>query len=217
MDRGAEPMANLITLLRFLLLFVLAALALRAAPVWQQINAPLIVLIIALDGLDGYVARRRREASAFGSIFDIVVDRVVENVTWLVLAYTHLVPISVAILFITRGVVVDSIRYRAVSEGKTVFGMMWSRIGRALVASRTSRGLYGAIKLAAFGWLFLIQPWPALHPDLWSTWSDTIELVSDGLVTAAVVMCLARGIPVVVEYLWAEGIVARPKIMREAR
>lgn len=210
-------MANLITLLRFVLLFVLAALALRAAPVWQQASAPLIVLIIALDGLDGYVARRRRETSSFGSIFDIVVDRVVENVTWLVLAYTNLVSISVAILFITRGIIVDSIRYRAVSSGATVFGMMWSRMGRALVASRTSRALYGAIKLAAFGWLFLIQPWPALYPQLWAAWSGWIETVSDGLVAAAVAMCLARGLPVIIEYLWAEGVLARPKIMREAR
>jgi len=95
-------MANLITLSRFLLLFVLVALAVQAPPTWQLVDAPLLVLIIALDGIDGYVARRRGEASAFGSIFDIVVDRVVENVLWIVLAYLSLVPLWVAIVFITR-------------------------------------------------------------------------------------------------------------------
>lgn len=210
-------MANLITLGRFLLLFVLVALALKAPPGWQQVNAPLLVLIIALDGIDGYVARRRGETSAFGSVFDIMVDRVVENVICLVLAYLNLVPLWVAILFITRGIVVDSIRYRAVSEGESVFGMMRSRWGRALVASRFARGLYGAIKLVTFGWLFLIQPWPVLYPALWNQWSGPIATVSNGLIFATVVMCVVRAIPVVIEYLWAEGIVARPKIMREAR
>lgn len=210
-------MANLITLSRFLLLFVLVALALKAPPAWQLINAPLLVLIIALDGIDGYVARRRGETSTFGSVFDIMVDRVVENVICLVLAYLDLLPLWVAILFLTRGIVVDSIRYRAVAEGESVFGMMRSRWGRLLVAGRFARGLYGALKLATFGWLFLVQPWPALYPELWSTWKITIAAAGDVLVFATVVMCVARAVPVVIEYLWAEGIVARPKIMREAR
>lgn len=214
---GLCVMANLITLGRFLLLFVLVALALQAPPDWQQINAPLLVLIIALDGIDGYVARRRNETSTFGSVFDIMVDRVVENVTCLVLAYLSLLPLWVAILFLTRGIVVDSIRYRAVAGGESVFGMMRSRWGRRLVAGRFARGFYGALKLVTFGWLFLIQPWPALYPELWNAWRGSIAIASDILVFATVTMCVARAIPVVIEYLWAEGIVARPKIMREAR
>lgn len=210
-------MANLITLSRFLLLFVLVALAVQAPPTWQLVDAPLLVLIIVLDGIDGYVARRRGEASAFGSIFDIVVDRVVENVLWIVLAYLSLVPLWVAIVFITRAVVVDSIRFRAVSQGETPFGMMRTRWGRFLVAGRFMRGFYGAIKLAAFGWLFLIQPWPALYPEFWSSYATVAMIAADILIFAAVVLCLVRGVPVVVEYLVAEGILAKPKPMREAR
>jgi CDP-diacylglycerol---glycerol-3-phosphate 3-phosphatidyltransferase len=210
-------MANLITLSRLLLLFVLVALALKAPPAWQLVNAPLLVLIIALDGIDGYVARRRGETSTFGSVFDIMVDRVVENVICLVLAYLDLLPLWVAILFLTRGIVVDSIRYRAVAEGESVFGMMRSRWGRLLVAGRFARGLYGALKLATFGWLFLVQPWPVLYPELWNAWKTAIAAASDVLVFATVVMCVARAVPVVIEYLWAEGVVARPKVMREAR
>lgn len=210
-------MANLITLSRFLLLFVLVALAVQAPPAWQLVDAPLLVLIIALDGIDGYVARRRGEASAFGSIFDIVVDRVVENVLWIVLAYLSLVPLWVAIVFITRAVVVDSIRFRAVSQGETAFGMMRTRWGRFLVAGRFMRGFYGAVKLVTFGWLFLIQPWPALYPEFWSSYATVALAAGDILIFAAVVLCLVRGVPVVVEYLTAEGILAKPKPMREAR
>lgn len=211
-------MANLITLTRFVLLFVLVALAEAAPPQWQLVNMPLLVLIIALDGLDGWVARRRGETSRFGSLFDIVVDRVVENVLWIVLADLDLVPVWVAIVFITRGVVVDGFRYQAVGAAENVFGMMWSRWGRWLVASRFMRALYGTVKGVAFGWLLLIQPLPDVYPELWAAWSGIALEIGHVLVLAAVVLCLARGLPVVIECLLAERVIApRSKPMREAR
>jgi CDP-diacylglycerol--glycerol-3-phosphate 3-phosphatidyltransferase len=194
-------MANLITGGRFALLFVLVVLAYRAAPAWQLFNAPLVLLIIALDAIDGYVARRRGETSTFGAIFDIAVDRVVENVLWVVLADLGLVPIWVAIVFITRGCIVDSIRYAAVAQGETPFGMMQSRLGRALVAGRWMRGFYGTLKAVTFGWIFLAQPWPQFAPRLWSHWSESIHAVTTVLVMACVAVCLARGIPVVIEFV----------------
>src|SRR5690606_14078308 len=106
---------------------------------WQLLDPPLLLLIISLDGLDGWVARRRGETSLFGAVFDIAADRVVEVVLWLVLADLGLVPIWVAILFVTRGVLVDSIRYARIASGGGVFDMT-SRIGRFLVAGRFMRG-----------------------------------------------------------------------------
>lgn len=194
-------MANLITTIRFALLFVLVASAYYAAPEWQLLNAPLLLLIIVLDGVDGYVARRRGETSAFGAIFDIAVDRVVENVLWVVLAHLDLVPIWVAIVFITRGSIVDSIRYAAISGGQSAFGMMRSRLGRFLVAGRFMRGFYGALKAVTFGWIFLIQPWPLLDPDSWAAWSAPVGVVTVTLVDLTVAVCILRGVPVVAEFL----------------
>ncbi len=207
-------MANLITLSRFLLLFLLLGMAYQASPAWQQLNAPLLLFIIALDGLDGYVARKRAETSVFGSIFDIAVDRVIENVLWVVLADLDLVPIWVAIVFITRSSIVDSIRYAAISQGETAFGMMRSPWGRLLVAGRFMRGFYGGLKAVAFGWIFLIQPWPALYPELWAHWSAILETVTSVLVYASVAVCLVRGAPVVAEFLAANG---RQRIAKEIK
>ena len=78
-------MANRITILRLVLLFVLTGLVYRAPPAWQlRLDAPLVALMFALDGLDGRVARRRGEESLFGSVFDIAADRITENVLWIV-------------------------------------------------------------------------------------------------------------------------------------
>ena len=208
-------MANLITLARFLLLFLLVAMAYQAPPAWQLINAPLLLLIIALDGLDGYVARKRSETSVFGSIFDIAIDRVVENVLWVVLADLDLVPVWVAIVFITRSSIVDSIRYTAISRGETAFGMMRSPWGRVLVAGRFMRGFYGVLKAVTFGWVFLIQPWPALYPELWAASGTDLEAVTAVLVYASVGVCLLRGAPVVAEFLMAKGVLPQPKVARE--
>lgn len=191
-------MANAITLLRLTLLFVLVAMAYWAAPRWQLLDAPLLLLVIALDGLDGWVARRRGEASVFGAVFDVAVDRVVEAVLWLVLADLELVPIWVAILFVTRGVLVDSIRYARIAAGGGIFDMR-SALGRFLVAGRFMRGFYGGLKAVTFGWLFLIQPWPRLDPGSWAAWAPMVEPATMALVYACVVVCLVRGAPVIAE------------------
>jgi CDP-diacylglycerol--glycerol-3-phosphate 3-phosphatidyltransferase len=199
-------MANLITFCRFLLLFLLVASAYAAPPAWQLLNAPLLLIIIGLDGLDGYVARKRNETSIFGSIFDIAIDRAVENVLWVVLADLGLVPIWVAIVFITRASIVDSIRYAAISRGQTPFGSIRSRIGRVLVSGRLMRGLYGGLKAATFGWVFLLQPLPSVAPESWARFSQPALWIAGLLIYASVAVCLLRALPVILEFLS----VARP-------
>lgn len=203
-------MANLITLFRFVLLFPLIIMAYSAPPQWQLINAPLLIFIVALDGVDGWVARRRNETSVFGSIFDVAIDRTVENVLWVVLADLDLVPIWVALIFIIRGTVVDSIRYAAISRGETAFGMMRSSWGRFIVAGRFMRGFYGVVKAVTFGWIFMIQPWPALFPELWANWGGTAQLIADLLVYVCVTLCIVRGLPVILECL-VEAKVIKPR------
>ena len=210
-------MANLVTLTRFFLLFVLVAMAYQAPPQWQLLNAPLLLVIIALDGLDGYVARKRGETSVFGSIFDIAVDRVVELTLWVILGHLGLVPIWVAMVFIVRGTVVDSIRYVGISEGQTAFGMMRSPLGRFLVAGRFMRAFYGTVKALTFGWVLLIQPLPALVPDLWAAWSATCAAVTLALVLASVGLCLVRGLPVVVEFVLDQKVFGRRGTAPELR
>lgn len=210
-------MANVVTLLRLLLLFVLVSLIYRASPEWQLVNAPLLLVIIALDALDGYVARRRGESSVFGSIFDIAVDRVVELILWVALGHIGLVPIWVAMVFIIRGVMVDAIRYAAISRGETAFGMMRSRWGRFLVAGTFMRGLYGIIKAATFGWILLLQPWPALLPDFWSRWSHALVAGTAVLVGLSVFLCILRGLPVLVEFAMDQRVFGKPRPAREAR
>ena len=206
-------MANLITLLRFLLLFLLVGMAYWAPPQWQLLNAPLLLLIIVLDAVDGWVARRRGEASVFGSVFDIAVDRVVENVLWIVLSNLGLIPIWVAIVFIVRGVIVDSIRYAAMAQGVSAFDTLRGPLARMLVAGRWMRGGYGALKAATFAWVLLLQPLPHLYSQVWSQWSSSLQAITTVMVLATVGMCLLRGLPVITEFVIGQKVFAvRPQL-----
>lgn len=193
-------MANVITLTRLLMVFPLVAMIYWAPPGWLWFAPPLLLLIIALDGLDGYVARRRLETSVFGSIFDIAADRVIEYVLWTVLGHVGLVPMWVALVFIIRGTLVDSIRYAAIAGGQTAFGMMKSRLGRFIVAGRFMRGFYGTLKAVTFAWLLAQAPLAQIAPGLWDARAEAVALVTGVLVYATVLLCLVRGVPVLLEF-----------------
>ncbi|WP_333844690.1 CDP-alcohol phosphatidyltransferase family protein [Pelomicrobium sp.] len=197
-------MANWITAFRFVLLFVLVVMVYELSPPWQLLNAPLLVLIFALDGIDGYVARKRGEESLFGSVFDIAVDRVVENVLWLVAVHLGFVPVWVGIVFLVRGFLVDAVRAQGLQRGETPFAMLHTALGRWLVAGRFMRFAYGAAKMLAFGWILLIQPWPQVFPELWGAHGALLLDIQDALVLIAVLLCLARGLPVIAEFAISE-------------
>jgi CDP-diacylglycerol---glycerol-3-phosphate 3-phosphatidyltransferase len=191
-------MANLITLFRLLLIFVIVALALYATPTWQLINLPLIIVIISLDGVDGIIARMRKETSLFGAVFDITADRIIEMVLWILFAKLNLISVWVAIIFVVRGILVDSIRNKYTETGSAPFSIMQTALGKFLVASKTMRFLYGFMKLVTFAWLLFLPPLSALWHDLWLS-SYQINFISDILVYFTLALCLLRGIPVIWE------------------
>ncbi|MEO0997321.1 MAG: CDP-alcohol phosphatidyltransferase family protein [Pseudomonadota bacterium] len=205
-------MANLITLSRLLLLILVVAIAYRAPPLLQLINVPLLILVFVTDGLDGYVARKRNETSVFGAMFDIAGDRIVELTMWIVLAdltylglTEKLVPIWVPLVFVIRGIVIDTIRANQVTAaGRSPFDMIQSGIGRWIVAGKFMRIFYAVLKAHAFCWLLLMRPLPVLVPELWAAWSWLLVPVGDFLVYLSALICVARGLPVVAEFLYKE-------------
>ncbi len=191
-------MANTVTIIRLFLVFVLVALSYRDQPWLRLMCFPLVIVIFLGDAIDGYVARKLNESSQFGAILDITIDRIVENVLWIVLADHKMIPIWIPILFITRGFLVDSVR--STSRSQTPFSMMNSRVGKFLVAGRLMRGFYGATKGAAFSTMFLVYALPGIMPGYLKPWQYILEIAAYILVFLAVLLCLIRGIPVLIEF-----------------
>jgi CDP-diacylglycerol--glycerol-3-phosphate 3-phosphatidyltransferase len=173
----------------------------------------LTVAAIALDGVDGYIARTRGLATPLGAQLDILGDRVVENLFFTFFAVAGLVSFWLPILFFVRGTLIDFLRGLASRAGRSGFGdrsMLETWWGRALVASRASRAAYATLKCVCFCCLGLLLPaarWQA-------EWLDAgvrhaLLLAGQSLAGAAAVFCVVRAVPVVWEgrrYLRARAV-----------
>lgn len=170
-------MANALTVARIILIFVVIAVWERdrvVENVWLDLAmVPLLAWAIFMDALDGWAARKFKEESKEGALFDIAGDRIVELALWTFFAIrrdadgTNLVPHWVPLIIITRTVLTDFIRSAAFGEGKTAFGpdsMQVSRWAKELTASRWSRAVYGGLKAVTFCALGLVLAWPTVRP-----------------------------------------------------
>jgi phosphatidylglycerophosphate synthase len=193
---------NQITLLRVLMGF--AAVALFARHFWCDVAAlALTIAAITLDAFDGYLARRRKLATPLGAQLDILGDRVVENLFFTFFAVTGLVSLWVPVLFFVRGTSTDFLRSLAARAGRNGFGtnsMLQTWWGRALVASRTSRAVYGAMKCLCFCYLgveltLVRLPAAALAPAQ-VAW---VRAAAEALVLTTVAFCLIRAVPILWE------------------
>lgn len=193
-------LANAITLSRLFFLGLCVYL-LHLPSVAARLTAFfLIIFTMLIDAVDGYIARRRGSASALGAVLDIAIDRVAENVFWITFVSLGLVPLWVALVVVTRGILTDAVRGFAMGQGMTPFEMMETPWGRWLVSHRFMRATYGLAKVVTF-------PALALLHTVNLAWSGTanahllpsLEQLVFVLVLITVTMTLLRGIPVLIE------------------
>lgn len=163
----------------------------------------LTVAAIALDGVDGYLARTRGLATPLGAQLDILGDRVVENLFFTFFAVSGMISLWVPVLFFVRGTLTDFLRALAARTGRSGFGrssMLETWWGRTLVASRASRTAYAVLKCVCFSYLGLLLP--AAHITV--TWLNapvrrSLTLAGQFLVAATVAVCVLRALPVIWE------------------
>jgi CDP-diacylglycerol--glycerol-3-phosphate 3-phosphatidyltransferase len=212
-------LANLITIARLILLFVVIGMIYWGDSGTILAAIPLIAIVFAADGLDGYVARRRQSTSQFGAVFDIAGDRIVENALWIIFAELQLIPVWIPLLVMTRGFVVDGIRSIGYAEGQTPFGeknMMRSALTTWLTAGRFMRNAYGYAK--ALGFLFLTGLEAYRHRDAPDSlihqayeW-EPLRWIGWACVATAVTLTVIRGLPVIYDAseLWNKPTEPKP-------
>lgn len=187
-------MANFITIFRVFIMFIGVYLIMAfegnfSAYLWALI---LTILAFALDGVDGYVARKFHEESKLGALLDIMSDRIVENTYWIVFAVMGWLPVWFSLVALTRGFVTDTIRSAAMEKGLTPFGMQRNPVCKFITGSKFMRISYAVVKVLAF--IVIIA---AKVPDMPA--ADIVYTVGYWLAVAAIVFCVVRGLPVVIE------------------
>jgi phosphatidylglycerophosphate synthase len=208
---------NKVTALRVVVGF--AAVGLFGRGSWANLAAvALTVASIALDALDGHIARKKKLATAVGAQVDILGDRMIENVYFTYFAVVGMVSLWLPVFFFARGAATDFLRGLALRAGHSGWGanaMLQTWWGRGLVVSRWSRGLYAAMKCLCFCYLGLelaltrgpvaLIGEPTVDAQMW------IATAGQVLTWTTAGFCFVRGLPVLVEgwKYFAEGVVAR--------
>jgi phosphatidylglycerophosphate synthase len=201
----ALSLPNIVTVARAALVIAVVLLA-YGHDWWTRMLAGLVaLLIIGGDWLDGHLARKLHQATMLGSVLDIAADRMVEAVLWIVLSDLGAIPVWIPIVVISRGILTDTIRGYALRYGHAGFGarsMHRSRLGKFITGAPLMRAGYAILKAFCFGWLFLALAGQELSGRLdfipAATWVIALRIGWWAAVLAAVV-CLVRGVPVVVE------------------
>jgi CDP-diacylglycerol--glycerol-3-phosphate 3-phosphatidyltransferase len=215
---------NKVTALRVVVGF--AAVSLFGRGAWLNVAAvALTVGSMALDALDGHIARKKKLATPMGAQLDILGDRMIENVYFTYFAVVGMVSLWLPVFFFARGAATDFLRGLAMRAGHSGWGanaMLQTWWGRALVASRWSRGLYAAMKCVCFCYLGLelaLTRGPiALFGDLRLEVHALIRAGAQLLTWATAGFCFIRGLPVLVEgwkYLKKAGARAGKTVHRE--
>lgn len=204
-------MANTITLVRLLLLFIVLWLVHWTTGWFKLATMVLLIIVFVSDAFDGYVARKFNESSAFGAMFDIAVDRITELALWVVYASLDMVPVWMPVVFIVRGSLVDAIRaQQSTLTGKQPFELASHPLAQWLVAGRFMRGFYAAMKGIAFCWLLLSQGVADLVPGFWAGWGWLMDGIGVVLIYTIVILCVLRGLPVIIEFLANQKRVQEP-------
>ncbi len=209
---------NQVTMVRVIVGFI--AVALFGHGMWANLAAVVLtVASIALDALDGYLARKKAMATPLGAQIDILGDRMIENMFFTYFAVVGMVSLWLPVLFFSRGAATDFLRGLALKAGHSGWGanaMLQTWWGRALVASRWSRGLYAALKCACFCYLGLelaLTRGPvALLGTIASETHLTIRAIAQILTWATAAFCMVRGLPVLLagwRFFTQEAVAAR--------
>lgn len=196
---------NKVTLLRVMVAFTAVGLFGRGA--WLNLLAvALTVAAIALDALDGHLARSKKMATPVGAQIDILGDRIIENMYFTYFAVVGLVSLWLPMLFFARGATTDFLRGLALKAGHSGWGAnatLRTGWGRALVASRWSRGTYAALKCICFCYLgvelALTRGPVALLGPLTVDAHAAIRAGAQTLAWLTALFCVLRGLPVFLE------------------
>jgi CDP-diacylglycerol--glycerol-3-phosphate 3-phosphatidyltransferase len=156
--------ANRVTLVRMVLIPVFLVILLARLPVWGPwLAAAVFTLLAATDVVDGYLARSRNEVTTFGKFIDPLADKLLVTAALVALVDLDRLPSWIALVIISRELVVSGLRLVAVAEGrviaassfgkvKTVFQII-AIVGFIVKDSALVPQYLGERGAAAFGWL----------------------------------------------------------------
>ena len=180
-------LANRITLLRvvFIPVFLVVLLgempAWISAPSWWRMAQPwlaalIFVVLAATDAVDGYIARSRNQVTTFGKFIDPLADKLLVTAALVALVDLERLPSWIALVIISRELVVSGLRMVAVAEGRVI--------------AASSHGKFKTVLQIIAIVCFLLQGSTLLGSLLGPSGTDYFATLSWAVMGAAVIMTL---------------------------
>jgi CDP-diacylglycerol---glycerol-3-phosphate 3-phosphatidyltransferase len=126
---------NLLTLLRILAVPVIVVALLGETPNGDALAAGVFALAALTDGLDGYIARRRRDVTTFGKLMDPLADKVLIIAALVSLVSLGRLAAWVAMVIIARELAVTGLRAVAAEQGVVIAASWLGKLKTALQIS----------------------------------------------------------------------------------
>jgi CDP-diacylglycerol--glycerol-3-phosphate 3-phosphatidyltransferase len=180
-------LANRITLARIVFIPVFLVVLLGSfpegirAPGWWLLAQPwlaaaIFVALAASDAVDGYIARSRNQVTTFGKFIDPLADKLLVTAALVALVDLGRIPSWVALVIISRELVVSGLRMVAVAEGRVIAASDYGKV-------KTVLQIVAIVAFLVRGSATL-EEW--LSPPLWGAFETLSWLV----MAAAVVMTM---------------------------
>lgn len=110
-------LANKLTMSRIFLIPVFMLVLLIRIPYGNFIAAAIFIIAASTDGLDGYIARKRKEVTTFGKLIDPLADKLLISAALICLVEMKEISGWIAVVIIAREFFVTGIRSIAAGEG----------------------------------------------------------------------------------------------------
>ena len=96
---------------------------------WAKIVALVVFVVAAItDLIDGKWARRSKNVTDIGAFLDPLADKMLVNLTFLVLVYLGVVPLWVFAVILVRDFAVDGVRMMAARHKVTIAASFWGKL-----------------------------------------------------------------------------------------
>jgi CDP-diacylglycerol--glycerol-3-phosphate 3-phosphatidyltransferase len=139
---------------------------------YNQIIATLIFIIAAsTDGLDGYIARKRKMVTNLGKLLDPLADKLLVAAVLISLVSMDMLDAWIAIVIISREFAVTGLRQVALLEGKVMAASAWGKWKTAIQITAII-----AIMLNNFPFAFI-----NFRFDIVSSWAAAIITIYSGV------------------------------------
>jgi cardiolipin synthase len=161
--------SNLLSTSRIFLVIPMGYCLVSDFPYHRWWTAGIIVLAIATDFLDGFLARKLHQVSDMGKIIDPLADKIGIGAYAILMAWTGNVPLWFVILVLVRDLVIFSGGFYIQRKKKIIPQSNWP--GKISVTLIAVVFLLGTIQAEALQIAFTYTMWASVVMIVWSMWS----------------------------------------------